>query len=88
MIKIGKNFKCFTQVAIGRSCKIGDGVQIGNEDLSPVKIGNNVIIQDRVIIEGGVTIGNDAIIMAGSLVNKDIEPGVGVAGWPAQTVGR
>ena len=44
-----------------------------------VKICDNVWIGDRVIILGGVTIGEGAIIQAGAVVVKDI-PALGIAG--------
>lgn len=50
-----------------------------------VKIGDNVWVGFRVIILGGVTIGNGAIIQAGSVVVKDI-PDYGIAGGNPATV--
>ena len=44
-----------------------------------IVIGNNVWLGHRVIILGGVTIGEGAIIQAGSVVAKDI-PKYGIAG--------
>jgi acetyltransferase-like isoleucine patch superfamily enzyme len=44
-----------------------------------VKIGDNVWLGSRVIILGGVTIGEGAIIQAGAVVVNDI-PALGIAG--------
>ncbi|MCL7753189.1 CatB-related O-acetyltransferase [Polaribacter sp. Z022] len=46
-------------------------------------IGNDVWVGHNAIIVGGVTIGNGAIIAAGSVVTKDIEPYSIVGGVPA-----
>ena len=49
----------------------------------PVKIGSNVWIGANSVICPGVTIGNNAIIAAGSIVTKDIPQAVLVSGNPA-----
>ncbi|MEZ4814555.1 MAG: acyltransferase [Bdellovibrionota bacterium] len=49
-----------------------------------ISIGNNVWIGSRVIILGGVTVGDGAIIQAGSVVVSDIEPLAIVGGSPAK----
>lgn len=53
-----------------------------------VLIGDYVFIGPRSIILPGVTIGNGAIIAAGSVVTKDVEPFTIVAGTPAQKIGE
>ena len=45
------------------------------EDAKPITIGNNVWIGAHSIILGGVSIGDDCVIAAGSLVTKDIAAG-------------
>ena len=52
----------------------------------PVEIGNDVWIGERVIILSGVKIGDGAIIGAGSVVTKDVEPFSIVAGVPAKHI--
>jgi maltose O-acetyltransferase len=54
----------------------------------PVVIGNDVWIASRVIITPGVTIGDGAVIAAGSVVTKDVKPFSVVAGVPAKLVRR
>ena len=49
-------------------------------------IGNDVWIGHNVIILGNVTIGNGAILAAGALVTKDVEPFTIVAGVPAKPI--
>ncbi len=52
----------------------------------PIHIANHVWISFNVIILKGVTIGEGAIVAAGSLVTKDVEPYSLVAGNPAKFV--
>ena len=52
----------------------------------PIIIGDDVFIGARCIITKGVTIGNGAVIGAGSVVTHDVPPNTIVAGNPAQIV--
>lgn len=52
-----------------------------------VTIGNDVLISLNVIILGGVNIGNGAVIAAGAVVTKDVEPYEIVGGIPARHIG-
>ena len=61
-----------------------DGTQYDLEYAKPVTIGNNVWIAASVVINGGVTIGDDAVIGSGSVVTRDIPPGVIAAGNPCR----
>lgn len=49
-------------------------------------IGNDVWIGNRAIILQGVTVGNGAVIGAGSVVTKDVPPYTVVAGNPAREI--
>lgn len=51
-----------------------------------ISVGNDVWIGTRAIILSGVTIGDGAVIGAGSIVTKDVEPYAVVAGVPAERV--
>jgi len=51
-----------------------------------VKIGNDVWIGANAIVLPGVTIGEGAVVAAGSVVTKDIEPYTIVAGNPARLI--
>lgn len=53
-----------------------------------IVIGQNVWITSRVTILGGVRIGSNSIIGAGSVVTRDIPPGVFAAGIPAKPLYR
>ncbi len=50
----------------------------------PIRIGRNVWIGARATVLKGVTIGDSAIIAAGSVVTRDVEPYAIVAGVPAR----
>jgi len=86
------------EVVIGDRTQIGPGVQIlsadhprdaatratGLEFGRPIRIGSNVWIGGGTIILPGVTIGDDALIGAGSVVTRDVPAGVTVVGNPAR----
>ena len=86
------------EVEIGDQTQIGPGVQIltadhprdraeraaGIEFGKPIVIGRNVWIGGGAIILPGVSIGDDAIIGAGSVVTRDVPEGVTAAGNPAR----
>ena len=54
--------------------------------IAPTRIGNNVWIGSCAIILKGVTIGDGAVIGAGSVVTKDISSNVLAVGSPARVV--
>ncbi len=70
----------------GKNLRVGPGVVIGkNRDKYP-EIGNNVYIAANSTVIGGITIGDNVIIGAGSVVNKSL-PGNGVyAGNPVRLI--
>jgi maltose O-acetyltransferase len=51
--------------------------------LNPVTIGNGVWLRARCIVLPGVTIGDGAVVEAGAVVNKNVEPNARVGGVPA-----
>ncbi len=87
-------------IEIGDNCLIGQQVVIAtlNHDLNracrgdmlpkPVKIGKNVWIGAHSTILGGVTVGDNAVIAAGAVVNKDVPANTVVAGVPAKIIKR
>ncbi len=88
---------CGDQVEIGENCFIGRDVIIRSYDAhriekegyqvaAPIKIGDHVWIGQRAMILKGVTIGDGAVIAAGSIVTKDVPAHAIVAGVPAKVV--
>jgi maltose O-acetyltransferase len=57
------------------------------ENGRPVRIGANVWIRGGAIILPGVTIGDDAVIGAGSIVTRDVPAGAKTVGNPARIKG-
>ncbi|TWH99995.1 maltose O-acetyltransferase [Luteimonas cucumeris] len=88
------------EVVIGAGTQVGPAVQIyaadhprdpqqrrsGLEFGRPVRIGRNVWIGGGAIVLPGVTIGDDALVAAGSVVTHDVEAGATVAGNPARVI--
>ncbi|WP_428328585.1 serine acetyltransferase [Mucilaginibacter sp.] len=79
---------------IGENCVLRNSTTIGHKKLadgsfskSPV-IGNNVDIGANVCIIGGITIGDNVIIGAGSVVIKDIPANSIAVGNPARILAR
>lgn len=51
-----------------------------------VEIGNDVLISANAVILSGVKIGDGAVVAAGAVVNKDVEPYAIVGGVPAKLI--
>lgn len=58
----------------------------GLETAQPIKVGNNVWFGGNVVVLPGVSIGNNAVIGAGSVVTKDIPENVVAVGNPCKPV--
>ena len=64
----------------------GENMQLNGYTTAPIKIGNNVWIADKCTILKGVTIGNNVVIGANTLVNKDVPDNVVVGGVPVKVI--
>lgn len=53
---------------------------------APIRIGNRVWIGSNVVITKGVTIGDNSVIAAGAVVNRDIPANVVAGGVPAKVL--
>jgi acetyltransferase-like isoleucine patch superfamily enzyme/coenzyme F420-reducing hydrogenase beta subunit len=95
----GVQIVCFKKITIGKGCAIARDVIIRDTDAhqilnsthpmtQEVSIGEHVWIGNRAIIMKGVTIGNGAVIAAGSIVTKDVPEKCLVAGVPAKVIRR
>lgn len=88
-------------IRLGKDCRIGDMTMIldcdfhevdpvtrneGPGTTAPVALGDNVWIGSRVIILKGVTIGDNSVIAAGSVVTKSIPANTVAAGIPAKVI--
>lgn len=55
-------------------------------EVKPTLIGNDVWIGCNAVVMGGVTVGDGAVIGAGAVVTKDVEPYSVVVGVPARHI--
>lgn len=96
-INEGVEITCASKIMIGEGCTIARDVVIRDYDghtielpdyqiSKPITIGKHVWIGNRAMILKGVTIGDGAIIAAGSIVTKDVPEKTVVAGIPAKIV--
>ncbi len=88
------------RVTIGADVQVGPNVQFltpthpldpevrrsGLEAAEPITIEDNVWLGGGVIVLAGVTIGRDTVVGAGSVVTRDLPPGVLAVGSPARVV--
>lgn len=60
--------------------------RLGVTWVAPVKVCRGAYVGARSILLPGVTVGEEAVVAAGSVVTRDVPPGVVVAGVPARRV--
>jgi acetyltransferase-like isoleucine patch superfamily enzyme len=87
---------CFDRIVVGDQVAISKGVTIRdsdnhslkNDELSaaPIVIGNRVWIGLNATILKGVTLGDGAIVAAGAVVTKTVQPRTLVGGVPARVI--
>jgi maltose O-acetyltransferase len=95
------NPECFLYtmggIYIGANVSISRGVWLvtGSHDVAdpnfrtvyaPISIRDHVWIGVRATIQAGVTIGEGAVVMAGAVVTRDVEPYAMVGGVPARVI--
>jgi acetyltransferase-like isoleucine patch superfamily enzyme len=100
LINYGCSFGATKLLRIGDRCNIGTQcILIDNAfheldpdrrdeqpESQPVVLERNVWLASRVIVLPGVTIGENSVIGAGSVVTKDVPPNVLAAGIPARVI--
>ncbi|MBV1885213.1 MAG: serine acetyltransferase [Gammaproteobacteria bacterium] len=75
---------------IGENCIVFQGVTTGHlrGQPSPPKLGNNVFLGAGAKVLGSVTIGNDVVVGANSVVISDVPNNCTVMGNPARIINR
>lgn len=80
--------------SIGSNCNIAHGVTIGRsttgdggEDDVPV-LGDRVWIGPNAVVAGGITLHDDSVVAANSLVGRDVPPAGVAVGVPARVMSR
>ena len=92
---IGKNCNIQAHVTISNECKIGNNVFIGPNSsllndkfpkgrLTPCIIKDNVVIGGCVSILPNITVNENSVVAAGSVVTKNVPSGIVVKGNPAR----
>ena len=74
------------KMEIGENCTIYQNVTIGYKDKGCPSIGNNVKIYPNAVVFGDITIGDNVIIEAGSVVTKSVPSNCTVMGNPAKII--
>lgn len=87
---------CATHIVLGDNVKCGANTLITDTDWhtndprtgpdAPVRIGDNVWLGANVTVLKGVTIGENTLVAAGSVVTKSLPANVTAAGIPAKPV--
>jgi acetyltransferase-like isoleucine patch superfamily enzyme len=84
-LTIGNNVNLSSEVMIWTAQHDYRDPLFGTE-FKPVTIGNYAWLGPRCIILPGVTVGEGAVVAAGAVVTKDVEPYSVVGGVPAQKI--
>ena len=100
VINVGCTFELNADVTTGERVSIGPDVMFltsshrigspyrrsGVTKTAPIRVGSGAWVGARCLILPGVTIGEGAVIAAGSVVSRDVKPHSLVGGTPAQVL--
>lgn len=103
-LRLGSSFinsdcriRCHGAISIGDGCALSHDVTImdgdaheidGSRGVAPVTICDHVWLGTRVTVLKGVTVGEGAVVAAGSVVTRDVPPHTLVGGVPARVIRR
>ena len=95
----GSRISASDEIVLGDGCMLANGAYITDSDWhglydridraaepTPVHLGHNVWVGDHATILKGVTIGDNSVVAARSVVTSDVPANVVVAGNPARVV--
>lgn len=100
VISMGARIRSAISVRIGDNCMLAENCFITDADWhdvyhriypgkrAPVRIGNNVWLGDGVTVCKGVSIGDNCVVGAASVVTHDLPPNTIAAGNPARVIGH
>lgn len=75
-------------VKIGSGCTLRHATTLGTKVAGGAapRLGNNVDVGSNSVVLGGISLGDGVVVGAGSVVVRDVPPGVVVAGNPARPI--
>jgi bifunctional UDP-N-acetylglucosamine pyrophosphorylase/glucosamine-1-phosphate N-acetyltransferase len=85
------HFSYIGDAIVGPNTNIGAGTITANFDgknKNKTSIGKNVKLGSDTILVAPVSVGDEAVTGAGSVITKDVEPGATVAGVPAKPLAK
>ncbi|WP_078554997.1 2,3,4,5-tetrahydropyridine-2,6-dicarboxylate N-acetyltransferase [Bacillus alkalicellulosilyticus] len=78
------------RATVGKNCHIGAGAVLAGviepPSAKPVIVEDGVVVGANAVILEGVTVGQGAVVAAGAIVTEDVPPNTVVAGTPARVI--